>query len=148
MDTIALHHASRSFLETELAKWRDEETMKAAQGMVIAGTGISDGSEITRTPMVVITHHAPVRAGLAPEFQDDWISAGYASNLDALIEDFAPDLWVFGHTHYGQDTRIEAKTGGLVDGVHRSTRLVSNPRGYPDSDRYNERFNPGMVVEV
>ncbi|MCU0733756.1 MAG: hypothetical protein MUE84_19530, partial [Hyphomonas sp.] len=101
-----------------------------------------------RTPMVVITHHAPVRAGLAPEFHDDWISAGYASNLDALIKAFAPDLWVFGHTHYGQDTRIETGPDASHDGVPRSTRLLSNPRGYPGSDRYNERFNPGKVVEV
>jgi predicted phosphodiesterase len=155
-DTMALHHASRTFLETELSKWRDEEDRKAAQGLVIAGTGISDGQDdtsgITRTPMVVITHHAPVRAGLAPEFHDDWISAGYAkkpvSCLDALIKAYAPDLWVFGHTHYGQDTRIEAKTAGAVDDIPRSTRLLSNPRGYPDSDRTNDTFNPGMVVEV
>jgi hypothetical protein len=93
-----------------------------------------------------------VRAGLAPEFHDDWISAGYAkkpvSCLDALIKAFAPDRWVFGHTHYALDTRIEAKTAGAVDGIPHSTRLLSNPRGYPGSDRYNDRFNPGMVVEV
>jgi predicted phosphodiesterase len=154
MDTMALHHASRSFLETELTKWRDEEDRKAAQRLVIAGSGGGDGdghndnSGITRTPMVVITHHAPVRAGLAPQFQDDWISAGYASNLNALIEAYAPDLWVFGHTHYGQDTRIEARTAGALDGIPRSTRLLSNPRGYEGSDRYNDRFNPGMVVVV
>jgi hypothetical protein len=138
--------------------------MKSAQRMVIAGTGVSDRqndtSGITRTPMVVITHHAPVRAGVAPEYHDDWISAGYASNLDALIEAFVPNLWVFGHTHYGQDTRIEAGPGTSLDGASheavtksglnklRSTRLLSNPRGYPGSDRYNERFNPGMVVVV
>jgi Icc-related predicted phosphoesterase len=152
MDTMALHHASRSFLETELTKWRDEEDKKAAKRTGIAGTGRGDGqndtSGITRMPMVVITHHAPVRAGLAPEFHDDWISAGYASNLDALIEACAPDLWVFGHTHYGQDTRIEARTDASLDGIPRSTRLLSNPRGYEGSDRYNERFSPGMVVEV
>jgi Icc-related predicted phosphoesterase len=152
MDTMALHHASRTFLETELTKWRDEETMKAAQRMVIAGTGSGDGQdvtfEITRTPMVVITHHAPVRAGLAPEFHDDWISAGYASNLDALIKAFTPNLWVFGHTHYGLDTRIKAGPNASRDGIPRSTRLLSNPRGYPESDRTNERFNPGIVVEV
>jgi hypothetical protein len=163
-DTMALHHASRAFLETELTKWRDAEVMKAAQGLVIAGTGSVDGqndtSEITRTPMVVITHHAPVRAGLAPEFHDDWISAGYASNLDALIKAYAPDLWVFGHTHYGKDARIEAGPEASIDGgAHHAatksglnklgaTRLLSNPRGYPGSDRTNDRFNPGLVVEV
>lgn len=151
-DTMALHHASRAFLETELTQWRDEENRKAKQRKVIAGTGSGDGQDdtsgITRTPMVVITHHAPVRAGLAPEFHDDWISAGYASNLDALIKAYAPDLWVFGHTHYGLDTRIETGPDASIDGVPRSTRLLSNPRGYPGSDRTNDRFNPGMVVEV
>jgi Icc-related predicted phosphoesterase len=152
MDTMALHHASRAFLETELTQWRDEETMKAEQRMVIAGTGSGGGqddtSEIARTPMVVITHHAPVRAGLAPEFHDDWISAGYASNLDALIKAFGPDLWVFGHTHYGLDVRIEAGPNVTLDDIPRATRLLSNPRGYPGSDRTNDRFNPGLVVEV
>ncbi|WP_042626529.1 metallophosphoesterase [Burkholderia plantarii] len=92
-DTLALHRAACAWLETELKKpW--------------AGATI------------VVTHHAPHRASLAPRYADDIVSAGFVSELDALV---APPvaLWVHGHTHTSFD--YTAASG---------TRVVCNPRGY------------------
>jgi len=90
-------------------------------------------------PTIVVTHHAPsprslVRRQRTPE-GSPWtaMDAAFASDLEGLITDFAPALWIHGHTHRSCDYR-------LVD-----TRIVSNQRGY-----YHERtgWDPGLVLEV
>ncbi|MBI0328909.1 metallophosphoesterase [Burkholderia plantarii] len=92
-DTLALHRAARAWLEAELAKpW--------------AGATI------------VVTHHAPHRASLAPRYAGEIVSAGFVSELDTLV---APPvaLWVHGHTHTSFDYTVAS-----------GTRVVCNPRGY------------------
>ncbi len=83
---------------------------------------------------VVITHHAPSIRSLPANFRGNPVSAAYASNLDELVEQCAAELWVHGHLHSQSDYRI----GG--------TRIVCNPRGYPDGR--NPRFVPDLVIEV
>jgi len=84
--------------------------------------------------LVVVTHHAPSTRSLPMGFGDDLLSAAYASNLDGFVEGCGAALWVHGHIHVSRDYMI----GG--------TRVVCNPRGYPDD--YNARFSSNMVVEV
>lgn len=69
---------------------------------------------------VVVTHHAPSRHSLGPEFSLDPLSGGYASDLESLIATSGVPLWIHGHTHRCADYFV----GG--------TRVLSNPRGYPD----------------
>jgi len=83
---------------------------------------------------VVITHHAPSIHSLPANFRGDPVSAAYASNLDELVEQCAAELWIHGHLHSQSDYRI----GG--------TRVVCNPRGYPDGR--NPGFQPDLVIEV
>lgn len=47
-------------------------------------------------------------------------------------------LWIYGHTHESVDFNI----GG--------TRIVSNPRGYPDAsgDSINQDFDPALTLEI
>lgn len=73
-----LHHQSRSFLETELAK-------------PYAG------------PTVCISHHAMTLEAVAPAHRDSIVTAAYASEMTSMIDRFQPDLIVTGHTHYGMD---------------------------------------------
>ncbi|UFW42385.1 metallophosphoesterase [Bradyrhizobium sp. WSM471] len=73
-----LHHRSRLFLETELAKSHDG-------------------------PTVCISHHAMTPEAVAPAFRDSMVTAAYASELSSLIDRFQPDLIVSGHTHYPMD---------------------------------------------
>jgi Calcineurin-like phosphoesterase len=116
-DTIEAFKATRRFIESELAKPFDGET-------------------------VLCTHHAASRLSLSTpdSLQDlDWC---YASALDSWMSGpNAPALYLHGHIHSNRDYVI----GG--------TRVVSNPRGYPEyfrenSPRENPDFNPGLIVEV
>jgi Icc-related predicted phosphoesterase len=90
-------------------------------------------------PTIVVTHHAPsprslMRRQQAPD-ESPWtaMDAAFASDLEWLITEFAPALWIHGHTHRSCDYRI----GG--------TRVVSNQRGY-----YGETtgWDPALVLEV
>lgn len=85
-------------------------------------------------PRVVVTHHAPSARSLVPGTRHLPVSAAYASHLDALVEASGAGLWVHGHTHNAVDYRIGA------------TRVVSNPRGYPDEGV--AEFAPSGIVEL
>ncbi|MBD9538951.1 metallophosphoesterase [Ensifer sp. ENS04] len=82
---------------------------------------------------VVVSHHAPSRRSIPDEFADDPLSACYASDLESLIIETAPSLWVHGHVHSGADYEIG------------QTRIVSNPRGYPGE---RSDFDPHMVIDI
>ena len=118
-DTIAAHRKTVAFLTERLATPFDGNT-------------------------VVVTHHAPshrsLHGGDDPElanfFDDlDWC---YATDLEHLMQGAgAPALWLHGHIHSNRDY------------VVGNTRIVANPRGYPDyGRRENPHFDPGLVVEI
>lgn len=108
-DTLRFHERAREWLTRELAKPFDGKT-------------------------VVVTHHAPSLQSIAPRFRTDLATAAYASNLESLIEDHQPALWIHGHTHVACDYRIGA------------TRVVANPKGYP-GERFTD-FRQRLIVEV
>jgi len=113
-DTIAIHNRSRAWLGARLAETHDE-------------------------PTVVVTHHAPHRGSLAEKYAEDPVSAAFVSDLEPLILEAQPALWIHGHTHTPFDYRVGA------------TRVVCNPRGYarkPNAHRENPDFSPGFIVEV
>ncbi|MDI4237767.1 metallophosphoesterase [Bradyrhizobium sp. Arg237L] len=82
---------------------------------------------------IVLTHTAPILEAVEPRHRDRMVAAAYASNLAGAIDQLRPDFWISGHTHFSMDLR------------RGRTRLISNPRGYPDE---NIRFDPRMVIEV
>ena len=112
-DSLALHAHARAWLEAELAR-------------PFAGKTI------------VVTHHAPHRLSLAARYADDRVSAGFVSDLGAMVGAPAA-LWVHGHTHTCFDYTING------------TRVVCNPRGYRDR-RTGQPENPAFawdkVVEI
>lgn len=77
-DTIAKHHDHLDWLRGQLAAPFDGET-------------------------VVVTHHAPHPAALPRGAPLPWC---HASNLTALIEDYQPDRWIYGHTHHTAEFRV------------------------------------------
>jgi predicted phosphodiesterase len=109
-DCLRLHRESRGYIEQALAQPFD---------------GVS----------IVMTHHAPSRRSVHGGYRDDRITAAYASDLEALIEQTQPALWVHGHIHASSDYRIGA------------TRVVCNPRGYFPS-HLNPDFDPALVVAL
>jgi predicted phosphodiesterase len=69
---------------------------------------------------VVVTHHLPSMACVAPEYADSLINGAFACNdLDALILERKPALWICGHTH----SPVAVTIG--------QTPVIANPRGYP-----------------
>lgn len=103
-DTLALHRGARAWLEAELAKpW---------QGQTI-----------------VVTHHAPHRASLAERYANEIGSAGFVSDLGPLVAPPAA-LWIHGHTHTSFDyettsgTRVVCNPRGYI---RRKTGERENP---------------------
>ncbi len=91
---------------------------------------------------VVITHHAPSPRSLLRYPALTELDHCYTSDLERLcVGDAAPSLWLHGHIHSNCDYV-----------VGDTTRVVCNPRGYPDrrhaSGRENPDFDPCLVVEV
>jgi Icc-related predicted phosphoesterase len=86
---------------------------------------------------IVITHHAPSVRSLPKSKHEDPISAAYASNLEDLIVEHGPTLWVHGHIHTPADYGIG------------STRVLNNARGYPsDSAEKTNGSRGDLVVEL
>jgi predicted phosphodiesterase len=94
----------------------------------------SDTSRAT----VVITHHGPHRGSVAPRYASTLTSAGFVSNLDAMMG--AASLWVHGHTHNCFDYQV------------MGTRVVCNPRGYVRDVAHiapeNPDFNAAFIARV
>ncbi len=85
-------------------------------------------------PTVVVTHHAPYVLWRPPEAVLRLVAGAFVSDLAELIHSADAELWIYGHTHRQADLDVSG------------TRLISNPRGYPDE--LVDRFDPGLVVEV
>lgn len=83
---------------------------------------------------VVVTHHAPCPQSLPEKFSGDEMACAYASNLEPFLRQHQPALWVHGHIHTSSDYHLG------------NTRVLANPRGYPDE--INPNFIPDLVVEV
>ncbi len=84
---------------------------------------------------VVITHHAPSLRSIYPnaDQQPKLIDAAYANAWEGLMDGERVQLWVHGHTHQAMDYEING------------TRIVSNPRGYPDD---TTGFKPDCLLEI
>jgi Icc-related predicted phosphoesterase len=109
-DALVRHEESRGWLAGELAR--------EAAG-----------------PVVVVTHHAPVRAAIEPRFEGSPLSPAFVSDLGHLIDTHAPAAWIWGHTHFS------------VDVTRRGTRCISAQRGYPGEHEAVVHFRPA-VIEV
>ena len=107
-DTLGLHLEHKQFIENEIQE---------------------------RT--VVITHHAPSYESIAEEFKGDMLNGAYMSELDEMIKEKNPVLWIHGHVHNSFDYYIG------------STRVLCNPKGYPDTEgSENKNFQEVLIVEI
>jgi UDP-2,3-diacylglucosamine pyrophosphatase LpxH len=93
-DTIALHHAARTWLERELAQPFDGAT-------------------------VVVSHHCPHATCVATKFRNSPANPGFASDLSELFSAYSIAAWCHGHTHcsldhYVGETRIICNPRGYA----------------------------------
>lgn len=84
--------------------------------------------------VVVVTHHAPSALSLPAEQRSEATSVAYASELDSFVAASGAALWIHGHVHVP------------CDYVIGQTRVLANPRGYPDEA--HPGFRPALIVEV
>lgn len=84
---------------------------------------------------VVVTHSLPSIRSIPERYRDHSLAPAFASNMESLIHERGPLLWVHGHTHDSFDYRIG------------NTRIVCNPRGYVP-DACNPAFDEELIVEV
>ena len=75
-------------------------------------------AESTAEHIVVVTHHLPSMAVVAPEYKGDLLNSAFATELGDFIADSRIDVWIFGHSH----ANIDATIG--------NTRIVCNQLGY------------------
>lgn len=78
---------------------------------------------------IIMTHHAPSSKSIAPEFIHDYqLNPCFVSNLDDLVKELKPRLWIHGHTHTSCEYIIS-------DGLLATTTVICNPRGYPGENK-------------
>jgi len=84
---------------------------------------------------VVMTHHTPSRQSIHQSYRGQWIMNGaFANDLDEFIIDHPHiAVWSHGHVHNRHDYNID------------NTRVVCNPRGYPNE---YDGFDPTFMVDI
>ena len=83
---------------------------------------------------VVITHHAPLLRSLQDNpYAGGHTDAAFANQWEDLMGGEHVALWVHGHSHNATDYDVAG------------TRVVCNPRGYPNEET---DFDPGLLLTV
>ena len=84
---------------------------------------------------VVVTHFLPSPECIIPFYQGNSLNPYFCNDLDGVINEHSPELWIYGHTH------------SKLDKIHSNgkTRLLCNPRGYP---KENKDYFKWKVVEI
>lgn len=92
----------------------------------------------SREPVVLMSLHAPSRQSIPFRYQNDRLSAAYASDLNGLFETTRqqPAVAVHRHIHQSQDHLMPC-----------GTRVLANPYGYHDVEK-NSLFNLSSLVSV
>jgi 3',5'-cyclic AMP phosphodiesterase CpdA len=84
---------------------------------------------------VVVSHHLPSLRSVALRFSRSPLNAYFVGDVEDLIRERQPRLWIHGHTHDSFDYRIG------------SARVLCNPFGYLRSE-VNPRFDEGLGVDL
>lgn len=67
---------------------------------------------------VVITHHTPSLKSVPEQFVNDLYTCFFSNDLDWLVKQIQPKIWIHGHTHNYFDYQLG------------DTRILCNPYGY------------------
>ena len=87
---------------------------------------------------VVVTHFAPHRGCIAPQFLGGALTPYLVSDLAWLMKKHDIDVWCHGHTHTNVDFVAE-----------NGCRVVSNQMGYAWEYEYGDMdFRPDLIIEV
>lgn len=84
---------------------------------------------------VVVTHHLPTPQSVAWRFRASPLNCFFLCDVEYLIKDRQPRLWIHGHTH----DSFEYEVG--------RTRVLCNPFGYVGHEM-NREFKTDLVLEL
>jgi predicted phosphohydrolase len=84
---------------------------------------------------IVVTHHLPSSVCTPSQFKGSQLNRFFVCEQSDLILEKKPKAWLFGHTHLGSDQMLG------------STRLLSNPYGYPGERKFFRNYPP-VVIET
>jgi len=84
---------------------------------------------------VVVTHHLPSPRSVHPMYADSDLNCFFLCDVEDLITERQPRLWVHGHTHLSADYEIGR------------TRVLCNPFGYALKEE-NPQFDSRLTVEI
>jgi predicted phosphodiesterase len=84
---------------------------------------------------VVVTHHLPTVRSVAGRYNGHPLNAFFVCDVEDLIREREPAVWMHGHTHTSVDTHVG------------KTRILCNPFGYAQWE-LNRDFVDHLVVEV
>ncbi len=84
---------------------------------------------------IVVTHHLPSHHSVAPRFASHPLNPFFVCELEGLIHERRPRLWLHGHTH----TQVRCKVG--------ATDVLCNPFGYAGTE-LNSEFSDRLIVEL
>jgi len=142
-DQVAMDTARSQMNDFELIQNPDQTPFRPTDAVALHETFvtkiISWFDQDLNGPRVIISHNAPV---IHPntKFRGSPLWPAFNSlDMQKVIEDRQPTLWVYGHTHECDDQMLG------------NTRIISNQLGYPDSfgGFESEGFdNTGIPVDV
>lgn len=93
--------------------------------------------ESTAKHIVVVSHHLPTNAVVAPQHKNSFLNSAFSTELGSYIADSRIDIWIYGHSHTNIDTIIG------------NTRIVSNQLGYVRCQEHLQNgFNASAYIEL
>ena len=78
---------------------------------------------------IVITHHCPSFRSIHEKFRNSDLNPFFYNDMDNLIYELQPKLWIHGHTHCSMDYKID------------NTHVICNPKGYFNPYEYGSPEN-------
>jgi hypothetical protein len=88
-----------------------------------------------RAEDIVITHHLPSSLSVAKQFEGSILNPFFLCDMEILIAEKQPRIWIHGHTHIPCKYNIG------------KTQIICNPRGYPNSGE-GSGFNPNLKIDI
>lgn len=91
--------------------------------------------ETVRESDIVVTHHAPSNKSIDLKYQGNDYNRFYVTDIEHIIIENGPKLWIHGHMHDSKDYVVGA------------CQVVCNPHGYFGTKDMNPNFSQ-RVIEI
>jgi predicted phosphohydrolase len=85
--------------------------------------------------VVVVSHFPPCLEASNKHFDKNVLTPYFQSNCQALIDNYQPAVWFYGHNHYSAKFRVG------------NTELISNQLGYPNEGHLSA-YDPLVKIEI